>query len=74
MEGPFGGTPHRGTSDFRRVPVLLDIYNSSRYDPCAVCGLKGDSDRKKKKKKKKKVRKSFIQGKINEYSHDKGRK
>ena len=37
------------------------------YDSCAVCGLKGDSDTKKKKK-----RKTFIQGEINEYNHDKG--
>ena len=65
----FGETPHRGTPNFRREPVLLDIYISSFYDPCAVCGLKGESGRRKKKK-----RKNFIQGKINEYDHDKGRK
>ena len=27
--GRLGETPHRGTPDFRRVPVILDIYNSS---------------------------------------------
>ena len=65
-----GETPHRGTSNFRQAPVLLDIYNSSQYNPCTFCGLKIDSDRKKKKK----LRKNFIQGGINEYDHDKGRK
>ena len=48
------------------ISVLLDIYNSSEYDPCAVCGLKGDSDRRKKKQKK-----IIIQGETNEYDHDK---
>ena len=67
-----GGPPHRGTPDFRRVSVLLDVYNSSWYDPCAVCGLKGDNDRRKKKEKK--IRKIFIQGEINKYDHDKNRK
>ena len=62
-ETRLGETPHRGNPNFRRAPVLLD-------DPCAIFGLKGDSDRKKKKK----LRKNFIQGDINEYDHDKGRK
>ena len=57
------GTPHRGTPDFWWAPVLLDIYNTSQYDPCAFCGLKGGCDRKKKKKKK--IRKIFIQSEIN---------
>ena len=55
------GSPHRGTPDFRRAPVLLDIYNS-QYDLCAFCGLKVDSDRRKKKENKQEKRKK--EGKI----------
>ena len=42
---------------------------------CGLC-LKGDSDGSKKKieKNKENLRKNFIQGKIHEYDHDKGRK
>ena len=67
LEGP----SHRGTFDFRWAPVHLEIFDSSQCDSCAVCGLKVDSDSEKKRKKKK-IKKNFIQGRINEYDHDKG--
>ena len=66
LGGPLIVTPQIqvGTSAF-------DIYNSSKYDPCPVCGLKGDSDRRKKNNK---LRKNLIQVEINQFDHNKGRK
>ena len=54
-----GGPSHRGTFNFRWAPERLEIYDSSQYDSCAVCGLKVDSDSENKKKEEKNKEKFY---------------
>ena len=54
LEGPFGGDFPSWHPLFQAGTSTFDIYNSSEYDPCAVCGLKGDVIEEKKEKNKEK--------------------
>ena len=70
------GDSQRGTSNFSRTPVLLDIYYRSKLECYAFSGLQVDNSkikRKKKKvrKKKKKKRKNSIHVGVNKHNQKK---